>query len=548
MNITIVKSGLVLVAALALIACENYLEVESKSQISDQILWSSSENADLFLNNVYSGLQGPFSTDDPEENWTDNAMASRVGPASRTLMALSNYAPNNAPSRWGLYAQIRKANIFIEKVTASNLPEDWKKSRLAEARFLRAYYYSRLWMSYGGVPLVLTPLNMSEQGEEVFQPRNTSAETYQFIVDECAAIAEDLPLHVEHGRASKGAALTLKGWCELVWASPLYNTENDTDRWASAARTNRQVIELGVYSLFPDYNTLFFEDNNNNVEVIFDKQYLGGTALGGSREGLQGPWHVGGVQRSWGNVNPTQELVDEYAMSNGLTIDHPDSGYDPQQPYLNREKRFYQSIIHDGSEWLGFAIVTKQGLGSSHATDLSDINEATNTGYSLRKGLNPAYAINGANQQNSASFIIFRYAEVLLSYAEALNEVQGAVQEVYHAINQVRSRSELPALPPGLTKEEMRKAIHRERRVELAFEEKRWNDLMRLRLAEKNLNGHLSGILIQQENGQWVHRVIPAPGGQRVFHPEKNYFLPIPQSVIDRNSKIIQNPNYTSGQ
>lgn len=539
---------MVILAAFIFISCENYLEVDSKSQVSDQTLWSSPENADLFLNNVYAGLSGPFNTDDPEENWTDNAMASRVGPASRTLMALSNYAPNNAPSRWGLYAQIRKANVFIEKVNASNLPENWKRSRLAEARFLRAYYYSTLWMSYGGVPLVLTPLNMSEQGDEVFQPRSTSAETFQFIVDECTAIANDLPLQTEAGRASRGAALTLKGWCELVWASPLYNTNNDIARWEAAAQTNKQVIDLGVYSLFPDYNTLFFEANNNNVEVIFDKQYLGGTALGGSREGLQGPWHVGGMQRSWGNVNPTQELVDEYAMSNGLTIDDPASGYDPQRPYLNREKRFYESIIHDGSEWLGFNMVSKQGVGSLHATDLSDINEATNTGYSLRKGLNPAYAINGGNRQNSASFIIFRYAEVLLSYAEALNEAQGPVQEVYTAVGLVRSRSELPALSAGLTKEEMRKAIHRERRVELAFEEKRWNDLIRLRLAEENLNGHLSGMLIDQENGQWVHRVIPAPGGQRIFHPEKNYFLPIPQSVIDRNNKITQNPNYTIAQ
>lgn len=544
MKIENIKQLVLVLTTVVLVSCDNYLEVESKSQVSDQSLWSTTENADLFLNNVYAGLSGPFTTDDPEENWTDNSMASRVGPPSRTLMALSNYAANNAPSRWGLYTQIRKANVFIEKVNAADLSEDWKKLRLAEARFLRAYYYSSLWMAYGGVPLVLTPLNMSEQGDEVFQPRNTAEETFQFIVDECASIADDLPVQAQAGRASRGAALTLKGWCELVWASPLYNTGNDPARWEIAANTNKQVIDLETYSLFPDYSSLFYEENNNNVEVIFDKQYLGGTALGGSREGLQGPWHVGGVQRSWGNVNPTQELVDEYAMSNGRAIDDPASGYDPQQPYLNREKRFYQSIIHDGSEWLGFTMVSKQGLGSWHATDLSDINEATNTGYSLRKGLNPVYAINGPNQQNSASFIIFRFAEVLLSYAEALNEAVGPVQEVYDAVDRVRERSELPALNTGLTKEDMRKAIHRERRVELAFEEKRWNDLIRLRLAEENLNGHLTGVLIQEENGEWVHRVIPAPGGQRIFHPEKNYFLPIPQSVIDRNGKITQNPNY----
>src|SRR5690606_6826179 len=242
-----------------------------------------------------------------------------------------------------------------------------------------------------------------------------------------------------------------------VWASPIYNTENEASRWQTAASTNQAVIDLGVYNLFPDYNTLHFEENNNNPEVIFDKHYLGGTALGGSREGLQGPWRVGGIQRSWGNVNPTQELVDEYAMANGLTIDDPDSGYDPQRPYENREKRFYQSIIYDGSEWLGVEMVKRQGVGSPNATDLSDINEATNTGYSLRKGLNPTYAINGFHQQNSASFIIFRYAEVLLSYAEAQNEAFGPDQTVYDAVNLVRNRSELPALKEGIDKNEMRK-------------------------------------------------------------------------------------------
>ncbi len=541
-NIITLLSAIALLTTLN--ACSDFLEVGSKSQIPDDALWSTAENADLFLNNVYAGLPGPFTTDDPGENWTDNSMASRVGPASRNLMALSQYAPNNAPSQWGNYANIRRANLFIEKVSASTLPDDWKSQRLAEARFLRAYYYMLLWMYHGGVPVITDVLNMSEQGDAVFRSRNTAEETFRFIADECSAIAEALPLSAEAGRATRGAALTLKGWCELVWASPLYNEGNERSRWEAAANTNRQVIDLDVYVLFPDYNTLHFEENNNNIEVIFDKQYLGGTSLGSSREGLQGPWMVGGIQRSWGNVNPTQELVDEYAMANGLPIDDPASGYDPQNPYQDREKRFYQSIIYDGSEWLGFEMVMKQGVGSPNATDLSDINEATNTGYSLRKGLNPHYAVNGPNLQNSGSFIIFRFAEVLLSYAEAQNEAFGPDESVYAAVNRIRERSELPPLKPGLSKEAMRVAIHRERRVELAFEEKRWYDLIRLRLAEQQLNGTLHAMVIERGGNGWVYRIVPAPGGQRSFDPAKNYLLPIPQGAIDRNPELTQNPNY----
>ncbi|MFA7471465.1 MAG: RagB/SusD family nutrient uptake outer membrane protein, partial [Spirosomataceae bacterium] len=108
----------------------------------------------------------------------------------------------------------------------------------------------------------------------------------------------------------------------------------------------------------------------------------------------------------------------------------------------------------------------------------------------------------------------------------------------------VRERSELPPLPNGLSKDEMRKAIHRERRVELAFEEKRWYDLIRLRLAEKNLNSTLHAMVIENINGTWTYKVVPAPGGQRVFYPEKNYFLPIPQGALDQNTQLTQNPNY----
>ena len=527
---------------LPLTGCNDFLEVTSKSQISDDILWENPDNADLFLNNVYAGLTGPFNTDDPNENWTDNAMVSRVGPTSRSLIALSQYAPNNAPSQWGNYNNIRRANVFIEKVNQYTFPDTWKKQRLAEARFLRAYYHMLLWTAYGGVPVITDILNMTEQGEAVFRARNSQEETFRFITDECEAIAADLPPTSNAGRATRGAALTLKGWCELFWASPLNNPQNLPARWEAAANTYKRVADLKVYQLFPDYNALHFEANNNNSEVIFDKQYIGGTNLGGSREGLQGPWVVNGSQRAWGGVNPTQELVDEYAMANGLPITDPQSGYDPQNPYRNRESRFYQSVIYDGAEWLGFPMSIRQG--SRIATDLSDANEATNTGYYLRKGLNPIYAINGNHLQNSASFIIFRYAEVLLGYAEARNEATGPDGSVYEAINLVRARVSLPGLKEGLNKDDMRVAIHRERRVELAFEEKRWYDLIRLKLAEKNLNGSLHAVVIEEQGGVPKYRIISAPGGARAFFKEKNYFLPLPQSAIDRNQKLTQNPNY----
>jgi hypothetical protein len=540
------KKIFIILLGFILFSCDDdFLELTPKDQITDKILWEDSKVADLFLNGVYSGLPGPFNTSDPMENYSDNSMCGINGSFTRSTIANANYTPSTAPSQWGLYSSIRSSNVFIKKASESDLPDDWKQQRLGEARFLRAYYYSILWTWYGGVPIITDVLDISTQGDEIFHSRNTAEETFRFIVDECEDIANDLPLSAEAGRATRGAALSLKGWCELFWASPLYNPDNDKTKWAAAAETYKKVIDLGVYSLFPDYNAMFWEVNDNNEEVIFDKQYLGGTDLGHSREGLQGPHELGyGEQLSWGGVNPTQELVDEYCMENGLPISDPESGYDPQNPYFKREKRFYQSIVYDGAPWLGGEMIIRQGVGSTAATDIYDQDERTNTGYYLGKGLDPQYCVNGPLKLNGSNFIIFRYGEILLSYAEAQNEAVGPDASVYDAVNQVRQRSDLPPLQEGMTQEEMRTAIYRERRVELAFEEKRWFDLVRLKMAEEKLNGTFHAMLIEQENDIWVYKIIPAPAGTRTFYPEKNYVFPIPQSAMDRNTNLVQNPNY----
>lgn len=532
---------IVLSVSFSITSCKKFLEVVPKQQVSDVTLWATSDNADLFLNNIYASVP-TLETGDPWENFSDNSLNGQAGRVSTNVYGPGIYTPANTPNKWAQYTNIRKCNLFIEKVTASALPDDWKKVRLAEARFLRAYFYSLLWTYHGGVPVITDVLNITEQGDAVFRSRNTSEETADFIISECAAIEADLPVDAQSGRATRGAALALKGSIELFNASPLKNPSNDLSRWEQAATTYQKVMDLNKYGLFPDYTTLFYEDNNNNEEVIFSRQHLGGSSLA-NYIGQIGPRFVNGSLTGWGHVDPTQDLVDEYAMANGLPITDPASGYDPQNPYVNREKRFYQSIIYDGSVWLGAIMIMKQGVGSLNATDLNNSSISTRTGYYVIKGVNPKYA-GAQDNGNSANWIIFRYAEVLLGYAEARNEATGPDQSVYDAINAVRERSDLPDLPAGLNQADMRKAIWRERRVELAFEEKRLPDLLRLRLAETKLNGTVHAIKIDIVGGNAVYTIVPAGGGAKVFDPAKNYVLPIPQSAIDKNPNLEQNPNY----
>lgn len=530
---------LYIVICLLSIGCRDHLDVVPKDQISDATLWTDINNADLFLNNIYGSINAPSDIADSWENFSDNAINGVAGRYSQTVFAQGNYTPDNAPSLWGNYGSIRKANLFIEKVIESDLPEDWKRLRLAEARYLRAYFYSQLFTYYGRVPIIKKTLNIREQGDDVFYSRSSIEETFNFLVDELTEISDDLLLNPEKGRASKGASLALKGWCQLFAASPLINTTNSLQQWADAAATYKEIIDLEAYELFEDYSTLFLEDNNNNVEVIFDRPFY----RNNGRTSVQGPSFVGSEIRGYGTSNPTQELVNEYLMGNGLSISDPNSGYNPEAPYKDREQRFYSDIIYDGSEWLGVEMVMKQGVGSRNATDLGNLTEATNTGYYWRKMMDPKYA-NVGNNQNSAHFIIFRYAEVLLGYAEAKNEASGPDRSVYDAVNEVRRRVGLPDLVEGLSQSQMRQAIHRERRVEFALEEKRWLDLIRLKLAEEKLNGSLHAVVIKEENGKWTYSYVPAAGGLRVFHAEKNYWFPIPQSAIDRNTKLDQDEEY----
>ena len=536
-----------LLMSIGLSSCKDYLEVTPRAQVSDATLWTSKDNADLFLNGIYSSIRGPIDFFDHGDNYTDNTISQYLWAGSRGIYVLGIQTPGTLSNlqQWNQYTNIRKCNVFITKVEGSSLDANWKKLKIAEARFLRAYFYSLLWTTYGGVPIIKDVLNINEQGDAIFRARATDKETYQFIVDECAAIAKDLPLKPERSKVSSGAALTLKAWCELFNASPLKNPGNDLTKWALAAATNKQVMDMKVYSLFSDHETLLFEKSNNNVEVIFDKTYLGGTNIGNSRSGYQPIGVAGGTQNSWSGVNITQELIDEYAMANGLPITDPASGYNPQNPYVNREKRFYDDITYDGSKWMGFESIYWTGSKSLNELDLNF--GSTNrpcTVYHPRKGIEPQYYVNGNNLLSSANWIIFRYAEVLLSYAEAQNEAVGPDVSVYNAINMVRERVQLPSLEAGLSQNKMRIAIQRERRVELCFEDKRMPDLLRLKLAEKLIPGTVHTMQIEVKNGVKVYTVVPTGGNNRAFNAAKDYLHPIPQTALDRNKNLVQNPVY----
>lgn len=558
---TIIKTVCLAGTLTLLSACEDWLEIEPKDRFGDTTVWGSEENADMFLNDIYNQLPHLNNETQNLDQYSDNSYVGAEWMNARTTIYTGALSPTSwIPGPWdmwkwgrqnnddakGQYERIRSCNLFINKVKESEFSADYKKERLAEARFLRAWFYHYLWMAYGGVPIITEVLD-NNVSTDIFYPRETAQKTFEFIDKELDEIKEDLPDRrsgADLGRASKGAILTLKGWVELFHASELRNPGKDKKRWEAAAATLQDVIGLGVYHLQPTILDLWTEATNNNDEVIFDFQMS--KQNGGRREGLFGPVFVKGVQSSWGNMQPTQELVDDYCMANGLPISDPASGYNKNNPYKGREKRFYQSILYDGSMWQGEEIITRVGVGSPNEIDTSSESDVTNTGYYTRKTIDES--VNGAdNLQMSngmANYIFFRYADVLLMYAEASLEA-GDKPTAVEYLDMVRTRGgNMPSIedtyPQGITENQLREVIRRDRRIELAFEDKRWWDILRWKICDGEngvMNKPIGGMKVEDTDGDGVWEYNYHEVGKRTFLP-RMYYQPIPQYVLDKNPVI----------
>lgn len=588
--------------AMSTLSCkEDFLDNEIKNRLTDDTQWATEGNADIFLNDIYNSISNRWNSPENLDNFTDDNDAGfywrsyswKQGIVDPTVLdgapmdqqynrnAVTN-TTNHATdfATWGAaYNKIRRCNLFIQKVNENkaNFSPEYIAKRIDEVRFIRAFFYSEMWMHLGGLPIITEVLDRGTMtDEQIYNSRKTFEETFNFITSELESIVANKNLPVKYksgdanaGRSTLGAALALKGWLELYAASPTFNTATspaaadpkklisfgnyDANRWKKAAETNKMFLDSygGSYALFPTLPTLWFESNEYNSEVIWDRQVVA-YVMGSNYEQYGGPVWINGVYYTWGNYDPTQELVDQFSMANGKLISDPTSGYDPQNPYVNREKRFYDFVVYDGApykqDWMDktdtiFTRIDKVKPSKNQIDFGTD--DVGNTGYYFKKKINPLKARGGSS--SGQNYVFYRYAEVLLNYAEAQNEFSGPDATIYQAINTIRKRSNLPELNLGLSKEDMRAAIRRERRVELCFEQKRFYDIIRWTIAEDVMNKDLHGMKITNSSpadnkGRLVYEVVPL-NHPHVFQ-KKMYMNPIPQSVIDQNPKIVQNPGY----
>jgi hypothetical protein len=529
---------ILLISATTLYSCRK-LDQPITREYTDQAYWRDADDALAALSSCYENMLNQdyyFGT----EAISDNAYNSGTGFDNVTAIADGAYDPSNArlTNEWSYrYTCIRKCNIVVANIDkVPGLDSTLKHRILAEARFIRAYSYFQLQDWYGDVPFY-TNLITIEEARKITRTAKTTV--LDFIQSELAVIRADLPVNTayaeqDRGRITRGAAIAFSARVHL------YRGE-----WQAVVDDCEQLIGNtgnGTYSLQSSYRNTFSISNEYNSEVILDLQFGGGRTYATQRSFL--PQTVALLRST---LVPTQDLVDDYIMTNGKGITEPGSGYDENNPYNNRDPRLNATILHDGSTITDFTgtvqtILTKPG--SNPATNSVQDQGASPTGYYFYKYYDPT----ASNYNSGLNLIMIRYAEVLLMYAEAKNELGQLDAGVWNTtIGALRVRAGFTdagaTAYPAATTDQLRAIVRRDRRAELAFESLRAFDIRRYKIADQVMNKPVRGIKVTaggfntDDNGYIIVE-------NRVFNNPKHYLWPVPTFERDQNTNLGQNQGW----
>ncbi len=558
-----------------ILSCEkDFLDVPSEN-LTAQSVWANPTLAESFIVGLYTSIKASNREEEHADGTGDQAPAGFGRGFSAQLWSsltdesfyifdatthsiqkglLSPSGDDFIKSAWFRnYRAIRECNLAIENVNAEGSVFDTDKARelTAEIRFIRAYRYFELFKNFGRVPLVGDKVYTLSDDFTPLYDQKEIPEVVAYIISELdAAISGGLK--VDNGeRGNIDAAMALKSRTLLYAASPLFTAEvNDPVKWAAAAAASKDIMDLGRYSLVrsldtdptENYRKLFITQTKTSEDIFtrYWQKVSPGNGKGEAMERRNGPNGDGG----WGGNCPMQNFVDDFEMSNGLPITDPASGYDPQDPYTDRDPRFNAIITHHGSEVLNGRLYDPSLPGGADSPEGNEGWNASQTGYLLRKFMNLDIAMADINKQGASPWRYFRYAEILLNYAEAQNEAIGPDQSVHDAINDVRDRAGMPNLSASLSQSEMRTAIQNERRIELSFEEHRYFDERRWKIAMVTSNEPLMGMGITN-NGDGTYTYTPREIFVGRAFTEKLYWSPIPASEIDASGGLLdQSPGY----
>jgi len=567
--------------------------------ISEQDVFSDAKNTMLFLTNIYgrivpvipqtgnNGMRWPgqdamleITTDNGSTNLPTSGVFYNFNAGSWTERTTTF-----SSTEWSDdYVSIRACNLFLSHIDNVPLSTEYqfdanvRSIRKGEAIFLKAFFYSELFKQFGGLPIIDKVIAITD---EMRTPRNTVDETVDYITglcDQAATLLPEVQPDADYGRATKGAALALKARVLLYAASPLWNNQAKPDdspfrgkydpaKWRKAAEAASAVIAMNRYELHPDISTLFI--TRVNPELIF--VHLNQPCSYMTSISVPNKLYPAGNFGKSGCNQVTYNMVKEYEILNNgkaYSIDDSQSGYDPNNPYINRDPRFYRDCMFNGYHFQNK--ITQFGIAEPGAP--TPVHNPTETAsyythvYSIKfADLSLVINYNSNNPstgpRTNQNYPYLRYAEVLLNYAEAMNEAFGPEADglgngktALWAVNQVRTRSQyptnteylgqtggMPPIPSGFSQAEMRNKIRHERRVELSFEEHRFWDVRRWKLNPADMVVIQAQVPVWQADGKVRYDIRTIQ--TRVFET-KMYRMPIPQTQIDDNPTLLQNPGW----
>ncbi|MFA6084003.1 RagB/SusD family nutrient uptake outer membrane protein [Mucilaginibacter sp.] len=538
-------------------ACKkDYLDTTPTNLVSNQAIFADSVLTEAYVIGRYTGVQltsensGPSFQRGFDAPWLSSVTDESIHTQDNGsfIIQQGNITPDNASFMSNFwfrsYRSIREINYAFANIDNVPMSTATKNRLKAELHFIRAYRYHDLIRAYGDVPLVGDKVwGLTDRDFTPLYTRSPKQDCIAYAVSELElAIAGLKNVSLADGRASVGAAMGLKSRLLLYAASPLYtNGANDAAKWAAAATAAKAVMNLGTYTLFPNYRNEFL--TNATSEDVYERVYS--TSVQHSQlELLNGPNGYNG----WGGNTPLQNFVDAFQMSNGKAITEPGSGYNPQDPYTNRDPRLAQTVLYNGHPYRGRPVETFSPGGKDSKDGIANWN-TTLTGYYILKymneNLNPDDPLNlYKDQSQTQPFKYIRYAEILLNYAEAQNEAVGPDNSVYTALNLIRTRAGMPGITPGLSQSAMRTAIQNERQVELSFEDHRFFDVRRWKIANVTENVPAYGVRpVKNGDGTITYTKFVALTDRKFA--DKNYWMPIPQSEILASGGLLkQNPGY----
>lgn len=543
-------------AALAVMpSCNDFLDTLPTDAMTPSTTWQTELDAQKFLVGCYDGWES--GTEILYMDCTSDFGYNNFSWEGYKDFANGTISAANPGANFYDFTIIRRCNTFLENVEKITFADEkTKKDLIAQARVIRAYRYFKMNWLYGGVPII----ENYESAIDAQIPKKTEAEVRTFIETELDTYTKDLnDKPAERGRIAQGAALAIRMREALYYGD-----------WGTAKTKAQEIINLNQYDLEKGkegYSKLFQVAGQDSKEIILAVQYINST----KPLGVIGQMYNNG-DGGWSSIVPTYQLVDAYEMANGKTIDEDGSGYDEKHPFKGRDPRLALTVIYPGANYvksdgsaavfntLDKELVNAKGEKASNPNFMTSADNASKTGLTWNKYLSPITQYTDIWNTNACP-IVFRFAEVLLTWAEAENELNGPSKDVFDKIDEVRTRTDMPAMDRQKynTKDKLRELIHRERSVEFAGEGLRRADILRWKdasgkmVAETVLNGRLErrvGTVDMNGSDPETRATIKLDASAeeklievRKFEPKHRYF-PFAQSILDKNPNLVQVNGY----